>query len=217
MIVIIQCAAKKNPSAGYLRDQNGRQVSFVADPERAPLSREFRYARPDDIAETGATWRTELLKYNETPSHNPFGLLPAWQLYMNPTYKLLASKYGFEQLFILSAGWGLISAKFLTPVYDITFSGSADAYKRRRQKEICSDLCMLPDISEEPVVFFGGKDYVSLFCSLTVRHNGARHVFYNSQTPPEAPGCVLRKYTTTMRTNWHYKCAQAFVNSEIQI
>lgn len=217
MIIVIQCAAKKDPCAGQLHDLNGRKVKFVANSELAPMNPEYRYARPDDVADTGATWRAELLKYNENFPNNPHGLLPAWQLYANPTYRLLAGKYALERLFILSAGWGLISANFLTPDYDITFSGSACAYKRRHKKEIYDDFCMLPDNNGEPLVFFGGKDYVSLFCSLTERHNGPRHIFYNSRTPPEAPGCTLHEYPTAMRTNWHYKCAQALANNEIQI
>lgn len=217
MIVVIQCAAKKNISAGMLRDQNGQKVKFVADPQYAPVHATSRYARPDDIADMEGTWRTRLLEYNNASSSNPDALLPAWQLYSNPTYRLLAEKYGLEHLFILSAGWGLISADFLTPDYDITFSGSADALKRRRKKDLYNDFCMLPSESDEPLIFFGGKDYVNLFCSLTEQRSGPRHIFYNSQTPPDAPNCILHKYETTMRTNWHYQCAKEFANNEMQI
>ncbi|BAU49572.1 hypothetical protein SVA_3024 [Sulfurifustis variabilis] len=44
-----------------------------------------------------------------------------------------------RDVFILSAGWGLIGAAFLTPVYDITFSNSADDYKRRRRRNQFDD------------------------------------------------------------------------------
>ena len=99
---------------------------------------------------------------------NPLGLLPAWQLYQNDTYALLHDKYGSNHLYILSAGWGLISADFLTPYYDITFSRSADRYKHRDAKDRYNDFCMLPTDIAEPVVFFGGKSYVPLFCRLTM-------------------------------------------------
>ena len=36
MIFVIQCAARKNPDAGYLRRRDGRKVMFVADPGAAP-------------------------------------------------------------------------------------------------------------------------------------------------------------------------------------
>ena len=61
---------------------------------------------------------------------SPFGLLPAYQLYENSTYNRLVDRFGLSNVYILSAGWGLIPADFLTPHYDITFSASADAYKR---------------------------------------------------------------------------------------
>jgi len=190
---------------------------FVADPQHAPPDQGYQFARPDDIADTGETWRAELLRYNETSESNPLGLIPAWQLYQNPTYEMLAKTYGLERLFILSAGWGLIAGSFLTPDYDITFSTGADAYKRRRKKVCYDDLCMLPDDNTTPIVFFGGKDYVSLFCKLTERNKGPRHIFYNSANPPEAHGCILKKFPTTTRTNWHYGCARAFMNNEIRI
>ena len=53
-----------------------------------------------------------------------YGLLPAWQLYENPVYELLKNHCGLKRLYILSAGWGLITAGFLTPCYDITFTAT---------------------------------------------------------------------------------------------
>lgn len=75
-------------------------------------------------------------------------------------------------VYILSAGRGLIAGDFLTPYYDITFSPSArspDACKRRRKADKYRGICMLPDNTDEEVVFFGGKDYVPLFCTLTIK------------------------------------------------
>jgi hypothetical protein len=64
----------------------------------------------------------------------------------------------------LSAGWGLIRTDFLTPCYDITFSQSAEGYKRHRKADRYQDFRTLPARSDEDIVFFGGKDYVRLFC-----------------------------------------------------
>ena len=217
MIVIIQCAATKKPGAGYLQRRDGQEVIFVADPENAPADTQYSYARPDDTADTGNSWRDELLKYNAAPGNNPLGLLPAWRLYENRTYEMLADRYGLERLYILSAGWGLIAADFLTPAYDITFSVSADAYKRRRKKDCYDDLRMLPADSEEPVVFFVSKAYVSLACKLIERINSPKYLFYNSKKAPEAPGCQLKKYVTRTRTNWQYECAKAFIEDKIGI
>lgn len=217
MIVVIQCAARKSPDAGHLRRRNGKPVFFVADPHSAPNDKSYLYARPDDQSDNGVSWRAVLLEYNKKPGNNPLGLLPAWRLYQNPTYGRLVDRVGIENTYILSAGWGLIAADFLTPDYDITFSPSADRYKRRRKKDRYDDLRMLPANTTKPVVFFGGKDYVPLFCSLTERVKGQRVLFYNSATLPDAPGCTLKRFDTTTRTNWHYECANAFIKEKIGI
>ena len=132
-----------------------KSVRRVADPSDGLL-----YERPDDMSDYGWTWREALLRYNQDLSHNPLRLLPAWQLYDNPVYGRLFEKFGVEKFFILSAGWGLIRADFLTPYYDITFSPSADAYKCRRKTDRYEDFCMLPANINEDVLFFGGKDYL---------------------------------------------------------
>ena len=111
----------------------------------------------------------------------------------------------------------MITANFLTPAYDITFSPSADKYKRRRRKDIYDDFHMLPADTTEPIVFFGGKDYVPLFCSVTESAKDQRFLFYNSVTEPDAPGCTLKRFNTTTRTNWHYECANAFIDGKITI
>ena len=120
--------------------------------------------------------------------------------------------FGCENVFILSAGWGLIAASFLTPTYDITFSASAEPYKRRRPRDVYHDLCQLTDDSRQEFVFIGGKDYVPLFVELT-SSIPVRTVFYNSENPPSAPGCTLRRFQTNTRTNWHYECARALLSA----
>lgn len=177
----------------------------------------YVYARPDDIADTGNSWRTELLRYNDAPGSNSLGLLPAWQLYENETYALLAERCGMDRLYILSAGWGLITADFLTPKYDITFSSQADGFKRRRIKDRYNDLRMFPSDTEEPVIFFVSKGYVPLACELTVGVRAPRYLFYNSKTVPDAPDCILKKYDTRTRTNWQYECAKAFMDGKIGV
>ena len=212
MIVVIQCAAKKRDYAGSMTHADGRKVLFVADPSKAPDAPSVHWARPDDTTANGRTWRQELLACQT--GANDLGLLPAWELYANPAYELLHEAFGPERLYILSAGWGLIAAEFKTPNYDITFSPSADPYKRRRKKHRYADFRMLGATESEPVAFLGGKDYIDLFCDLT---SGLpdRTIYYNSATPPSAPGCVARRYETSTRTNWHYECARAMIDGSL--
>lgn len=110
MIVVIQCAARKQCHAGHLRTLDGRNVMFVAQPDSVPSDGSQVHARPDDVSDRGDSWRTVLEQYNAAPGSNPLGLLPAWRLYRNPTYDMLAERVGLQRLYILSAGWGLIRA-----------------------------------------------------------------------------------------------------------
>jgi hypothetical protein len=113
-----------------------------------------------------------------------------------------------EQVFILSAGWGIIPAMFLTPYYDITFSASAEPWKRRRTGDRYEDFCLIRDDGGD-IVFLGGKDYLPLFCKLTAALRGRKAVFFNSATRPDLPsGYSPVRYRTDTRTNWHYECAR---------
>jgi hypothetical protein len=215
MIVVIQCAASKRPDAGHFRARDGKKVLFVADPARAPVSADVIYARPDDCADDGISWREHVARYNANPEVNPLGLSPAYKLYENETYRDLVRRFGIGNTMILSAGWGLIPAGFLTPRYDITFSPSASPYVRRRKNEAYQDFAMLPAGASRPIVFFGGRDYVPLFANLTA-HAQHKIVFYNSAVPPAAPGCSLRRFPTSTRTNWHYECARAFIAGAVE-
>ena len=220
-IIVIQCAAGKQRRAGCLRLRSGGEVLFVSDPDKAAQGGPFAYAHPDGLADTGETWRKLLLQYNDlhkgVPEGNPLGLLPAWQLYSNAIYARLARKYGADRLYILSAGWGLIGAEFLTPNYDITFSSNAEPHKRRRKRDAYDDWCMMPDDTADPVVFVGGKSYINLFCALTEQVIGPRYVFFNSRNVPDAPGCHPRKFDTRTKTNWHYECASALMDGKVGI
>ena len=138
-----------------MKTQDGRPVLFVAHPELAPAPANCVYACPDDASDAGGTWRDRLVAYNATPGNNPLGLLPAFELYENDIYRALVKQFGEGNTYILSAGWGLINAAFLTPVYDITFSMKADIFLRRRKRDHFCDLSLLPANAAEQIVFFG--------------------------------------------------------------
>jgi hypothetical protein len=211
MKIVIQCAARKDPNAGTLRNPAGKRVLFVAHPEKAP--QDAGIARPDDVID-GKSWRDLLLEYDANPEGNPLGLLPAYQLYAEPSYGALARHFGRESVYILSAGWGLIRSDFLTPAYDITFSAQADAYKRRRKSDPYDDLAMIDLASSDQLIFFGGKDYLPLFCRLTEGYAGERIVGYNAKTAPQKAGIRFIRYPTSTRTNWHYQAVRGFLSAE---
>ena len=217
VVVVMLCSRRKRPGAGQLLRADGRQVMFVAHPELAPVRDDCIYAHPDDPADSGLTWRQELLRYNQEPGDNPLGLLPAWQLYQNLIYHQLWREYRPDGLYILSAGWGLIRADFLTPDYDITFRTAArqPRYQCRRWEDNYDDWRMLPADTNRPMVFFGSPEYVPLFCKLTDgMAPGRRYVFYNTSQAPDAPGCQLRKYDGPPR-EWHYSAVRDFMAGRI--
>ena len=211
---VIQCASKKRFDAGHFVADDGRKVLFVADPALAPARQSLRFARPDDETPAGHTYRERLEQYNRANrTDNPWGLLPAWQLYVPGAYRALVNALGEGNVFILSAGWGLVSADYLLPDYDITFSSSAKgqhAYKRRRHSDRhYRDFSMLPQDTTKHVFFFGGKDYLALFCILTANVR-QRTAFVNSSTMPRGMNCRTVRYETTTKTNWHYECVNDF-------
>ena len=205
-----------------MRQADGQPVAFVAQPEFAPERDGVVYARPDDFADTGRTWREELVIYNQqhNPEANPLGLLPAWLLYKNKTYRLLADTFGPRNLYIFSAGWGLVRSDFMIPSYDITLSPNAtgpDKYKRRRKDDRYDDFAMLPSDPANPLVFLGSKAYVPLFCQLTDSCSAHRIIFHNSKVPPEAPDCEIRKYDIPKKTDWHYDAAKALAEGKMDL
>ncbi|MBI1181520.1 MAG: hypothetical protein GC201_13270 [Alphaproteobacteria bacterium] len=217
MIVVIQCAARKQRDAGHMIAPDGRPVMFVANPKMMLFNDGRIYARPDDYAGGGKSWRQLVAEYNKTPDYNPFRLCPACVLYERGVYRRLVGRFGMSNVYVLSAGWGLIPADFLTPNYDITFSANVEPYKRRLADDMYDDFRMLPRDRKDDVVFLGGKDYLPLFYKLTDGVASRRVVFYNSRDIPRADRCKFRRFDTTTRTNWHYACAEALIDGSITI
>ena len=55
-----------------------------------------------------------------------------------------------------------------------------------------------------------------MFCELTRHFDCRKIVFYNSSNL-RAPGCQLQRFETTVRTNWHYQCANQFIDGLIEV
>ena len=166
----------------------------------------------------GRTFRETLDDYNRRRrQENPWRLLPAWKLYRNATYGRLADRLGTANLFILSAGWGLIGADYLTPDYDITFSTSAERYKRRLLRERYADFRQLADGDHDRVIFAGVKDYIPLFLSLTDDLDVDRVVYYNSAGAVDHRNARFVRFETDVRTNWQYVWARSLLDGDIRI
>ena len=231
MIVVIACAASKDSSAGQLKTENKQPIMFVAKPQKVPKNEPGIYKHPDDPAYRGKSWRNVLDEYNRKhkrdASDNPLGLLPASDLYTphrpyKKIYRELVEAFGVQNVFILSAGWGLIPADFLTPKYDITFSQDVKRmcpYKYRdKNQDIYEDFKKLPSDTRKAIVFLGGDSYVPLFCSLTERVRTKRIIFHKSKNPSKAPNCLLRPFEAkTKHRIWYYECARELMAGNIDI
>jgi len=214
MKIVIQCAGWKNENAGRLAKLSGEKVLFVAHPEKC-IQQANCYRPDDNIDGADSTWRDYLKLYNQK-GLNPDNLCYAWKLYRPPIYKALVEKYGAQNVFVLSAGWGLIRSDFLTPYYDITFSNQGKPYSKRRPSDWFKDFNQLQDSdihADETIYFFGGQEYLPLYRSLT-QNIVARKVVYHSQggtyQPQGYESIPYRSYT-----NWHYSCAQDFIDGRV--
>lgn len=216
MKAVIQCSASKQGKLWVWQD---RPVKFVAHPELCAGSDESLYCRPDDlIPGFDYSWRRKLDAYNRLGS-NPNGLSKAGDLYKPREYRELVDALGWENTFILSAGWGLVQADFLLPSYDITFSSRADRYKRRTKHDRYDDynhLAVAGIGRDEGIHFFGGNDYLPLYYDLTRHLPGRKVIHHKSKRIQRQEGYVYVKYTTTRSTNWHYSCVRDFIKGRVK-
>lgn len=227
MKVVIECAALKHPDAGRWRTALGEQVLFVANPQLCvSVPAGMRYARPDDpCREKAGTWRDLLREYNER-SDNPYKLFPAAELYtpreraFHHLYRELVEAFGWDNVFILSAGWGLIRAGFLTPYYNVTFSAQAKKDKpwawrnpkdKRRAWLDFNHLQGAKIGQDEPIHFFGGKDYLPTFYTLVETCPGRKVVHYKGQVERRCSFDYEEYEGPEKNRTWHYRAAKDFL------
>jgi len=202
-IIVIQCSNGKQKNAGSF---GGGKIKFEAHPEPGA---KLTYHPDKKIPDMEVTWRDYVMLYNQKVN-NPDELLPAAKLYKNKMYQKIIDEVGIKNVYILSAGWGLIRGDYLIPKYDITFSGAAKKKNRRKKNDLYNDFNQLPKTKKE-VHFFGGKDYLELFytltkdiapkCNITIHHASEteKHPEYNYEKWP------------VKCTNWHYQAVKDFL------
>lgn len=222
MRVVIQCAGVKIATAGSLRDHRsatlGNRLCFVAHPEQPSQ------VRPDDPVAPGSgfTWRDRLVEYNDgvEATHNPDGLELAGDLYEPKAYGILMEAFGYDNVYIMSAGWGLVRASYWLPCYDITFSAAKDVppHARRRMTEdgwkdfnhLLEDWQEGEIGSREEVHFFGGQSYLPLYVELA-RGLPCPKIVHQKSATPDIEGFTIRRYTGRTSTNWHYAAVSEFL------
>lgn len=218
MKIIIQCAGAKQTHANYTGfHQHEHYIKrFLARPNTDHL----HCAHPDLECANGITWRETLAQYNQQNRfNNPQYLSQAYELYRPAAYGNLVAEFGVENVFILSAGWGLIRGDYLIPDYDITFSANAEPHQRRRNNDDFNDFNHLAG-NTEPVIFLGGISYQPLLFQLTQQLNCDVTLVYRAATPPALPkkanvnaNYMTRYFDTPRRTNWHYEVANTLIQN----
>lgn len=211
MKIVISCSNSKNGNKLLYKNN---EISFVSSPSKESKN----YFNPDDkIPNENRTWR-EYINYQDN-----YELLKSFELYKPSIYNSLYEKYG-NDLYILSAGWGIVNSEFKIPKYDITFSKNAEKRLQRNTNDNYNDFNHLEKIDpSEKIFFLGGLDYLKMFYNLTKDLPNKKIIFYkNAKIYNEFPFLnndkliSLFQYQTNMRTNWHYKCAKDLMNNNIK-
>jgi hypothetical protein len=208
MKIVISCCNRKN---GGPFIHNGRMINFISQVNQVVPNDEM-YFHPDDLVPNeDITWR-ELVKQQDLNNN----LQPAYELYRPAIYSLLFQKFG-KDLYIFTAGWGIIRADFKLPKYNITFSNNNNIpnYARRDIKQDFKDFNHLEGIAQnEEIILIAGRDYVLPFCKLTENFPNNKIIIYkneellNHNQYLNNNNFQLRHYQTNRRTNWHYEYAQ---------
>lgn len=150
-------------------------------------------------------------------------LLPASELYVSKSFKTLTEKFKDRRgdLYILSAGWGIVRSDFKLPLYDITFSAVGKTNQRKigvqgcdidnHWKNVKEFNHLIEDIGEDskiPIVFVGGKGYMKRFYYLMNCVKNPVYILHRSS--PLNNNWIFYKIgngITTAKTNWHYTIA----------
>ena len=206
MRIVVQCCAKKR--GGHVRRSNGTPVNFVAHPEYAVGSDLESHVHPDGPRdELNDSWRDFLSEYNES-GQNPLGLMKAWQLYMpakHRIYERLVDRFRECNVFICSAGWGLIQSTFLTPYYDVTFSGKEkDRYRRQLIQRKKNDRF---DDYNHLAPALGPNESVYLFLT-----NAYLPPYWDLMGTAGAVWNAAEMYSGRKYTNWHYDYINELLN-----
>jgi len=218
MNIIIQCQGKKK-NINRFTGGNNRKVMFVADPSKYS-STDYLACRPDDMkSKQDMSWRQYIYLINQSGKcFKDNRVIRSAELYTETIYMQLVNAFGWENVFILSAGWGLIRSDFYIPYYNITFSQVNREIKyiqRKKNSDDWHDFQQLDSSSKEPLVYFGCYGYIPLLTNLTKKYKGKKIAFYAAyEAGKELQKSGFAIIKRDSYTNWHYKCAEEWCSVE---
>lgn len=182
--------------------------------------------KPDDLIPNQIkSWRN-YIEENQYVDYIPY---MSYQLYIPRyaeyviLYEILYERFK-ENLYILSAGWGLVNATYRLPEYDITFSNSKNNYNQRKYKDNSFyDFNQLNLESDEDIVFIGSDSYIKSFLNLTIGTRNRKIIYhYGNQPDYILPDNTFiyreyntENYNTIPKRTWYLELAYKFADGLI--
>lgn len=182
--------------------------------------------KPDDLIPNQIkSWRN-YIEENQYVDYIPY---MSYQLYIPRyaeyviLYEILFERFK-ENLYILSAGWGLVNATYRLPEYDITFSNSKNNYNQRKYKDNSFyDYNQLNLESDEDIVFIGSDSYIKSFLNLTIGTRNRKIIYhYGNQPDYILPDNTFiyreyntENYNTIPKRTWYLELAYKFADGLI--
>jgi len=203
-IIVISCSGGKVDIPHLLQDN--QEIKFRA--ESNPPQTFLPY---DTIPNQNPPMTWSAFIENAQNINNP-ALVEAFSLYQpkkapyQNIYSDLHARFS-DNLYILSAGWGLIKSSFRIPTYDITFSNQAKKEKKRSKIDAefnSNDFKQLNPEKHQRLVCLVSQDYIPQFKRLT-NHLSNEKITTSIKSVKDIPG--VTKY------NWYYLLAKILIEN----
>ena len=222
MKVVFQCAGEKQADAASLT-LNGDVIEFLARPagetnqrcpwDLMPGSKKIWIDCVRDLADNDGKMPDEFSRLGI--GIGPGILYEAGKLYAKPIYDRLVSQIYLDNVYILSAGWGLIRGSRKIPDYDVTFSQSASPEKRVRPAARSRAAAITDEIpGTDEIHLFITPNYADYWTSLknTFGTRAILHWRTGQRLPTGRYSRVQAHDCGEQRTNWQYKAATQFLD-----
>jgi hypothetical protein len=143
----------------------------------------------------------------------------ALTLYKDKRYNDLRKQFGYDKVFILSAGWGLVRGDTKIPFYNVTFSNQAEKECRITPVTRAKHDSVIYDVGEcDELHLFITPNYLKYWNyafsqNMSIAKKTMLH-WRKGQGCPTGNYNVLYDDCGEQRTNWHYTALSQFLESQ---
>lgn len=224
MKVVIQCAGNKDEQSSTIC-RNGNELIFVANPS---IGTNQCSPWQNINGANGATWIECLRSFNDgIPQALPDGITwgmgfptNAINLYSNAIYQRLAATIGAQNVYILSAGYGLVRGTDVIPKYNITFSSGAKVPRNARiTPNVRVPLGTLRSNIEgdDPIHLFLTPKYISYWLNAFKHNIDLNRLVLHWRSVQSFPDMWRNNggeimHDITAKLNWQYIAANQFLD-----